>query len=67
MKLNWIIVIGLFWLGEKKGILGEGNNRIRIGKGRGRRGFNIYYVSIYVRIGLRVWYVLFYLIRIIIL
>ena len=29
MKLNWIIGIGLFWMGMP----GEGSNKIRIGKG----------------------------------
>lgn len=23
IKLNWVLVIGLFWMGEKMGILGE--------------------------------------------
>lgn len=63
MKLNWIIVIGLFWLGEKKGTPGEGNNRIRTGKGRGRRGPNIHHVPTHARTGLRAWYALFHLIR----
>lgn len=34
MKLNWVLGIGLFWMG----IPDEGSNKIRTGKGMGRSG-----------------------------